>query len=355
MACDGSTLAASSHGGYFGDDQEGPGPLQVVLTATEVLNAGLKLAGYTERRVNKVKKQATNDRRFKDHFGCHQVVAAQLFEDLQTTKLKKARLDQNKVRIEEMLKALHFLKRYPKECQREADYDRSKKVLRDWAWYYIQKISHLMKEQVIFPNNCPDIWIMSVDGMHVRYAEPTHPILSQNRKYGSHKYKKAAMNFEFGLALDKSECVHCFGPFRGGETDLVTFKKRGLVDLVPAGKKIIGDGIYKSLACASAPNRLDHPAVAKFKRRARMRHEKYHAMLKEFECLDCVRFRHKKKKLQMCCHAVVVVTQYQMKLVSPLFDILADGSNEALAARELEIEAADRDAGFFEEDSDSDV
>jgi hypothetical protein len=51
-----------------------------VFTATEILNAGLKLAGYTEMRINEVKKQATNDHRFKHHFGCHQVVAAQLLK-----------------------------------------------------------------------------------------------------------------------------------------------------------------------------------------------------------------------------------------------------------------------------------
>jgi len=313
------------------DCEDDENDIGVIFTVDEILEAGLEEAGYTKKRITRVKKKETNEQRFKDHYGANPVVCAQILEDLQRTKNPAARVDPHKLRLKEFLRAVHFLKRYPTESEREADNDQSKKILRERGWYYVEKIRELKTEKIVFPIDCEDIWILSIDGVQSRTNEPTHPTKSRDSKASSIKFKRSGLNCEIGLALATSNCVWVNASFLAGEPDHVTFVQRGLLDRIPEGKKIIADGVYKGHACVTWPNRLDDPEVAKFKRRARMRHEKFNGMLKEFRCID-VRFRHGKEKFEACFEAVCVICQYQMENGSPLFDILADGSDEAIAA-----------------------
>ena len=101
------------------------------------------------------------------------------------------------------------------------------------------------------------------------------------------------------------------------------YLKKGLrKKLERPGKKGIADGGYRGFNnLLSTPNiRYDLPEVLKFKSRTRLRHERFNAMLKTFDCLDS-RFRHGKDKLCACVEAVAVVCQYKMEFGEPLYDI----------------------------------
>jgi hypothetical protein len=56
------------------------------LTPDEFLKLGLKLVGYTKRRIQRSKKRS-NVERFLGHFGSIPCVCASIWEDLQTTQL----------------------------------------------------------------------------------------------------------------------------------------------------------------------------------------------------------------------------------------------------------------------------
>jgi hypothetical protein len=43
------------------------------------------------------------------------------------------------------------------------------------------------------------VFIISVDGVHCRINEPKHPTLSRDKRYYSHKFNQAAVNYELGI------------------------------------------------------------------------------------------------------------------------------------------------------------
>jgi hypothetical protein len=96
----------------------------------------------------------------------------------------------------------------------------------------------------------------------------------------------------------------------------------GLLDKLKATKKrAICDKGYRGhpdYLCYA--NAYDSDEVKQFKRRARMRHEKFNGTLKTFDCLK-KQFRHGKDRLGNCVEAVAVIAQYMMELGEPLFNI----------------------------------
>jgi hypothetical protein len=64
----------------------------VILTADEILRKGLLLVGFDIRRQDKVSK-ASNLRHFRAHYGSNPVAYAQIWEDIQTTVIIEARID----------------------------------------------------------------------------------------------------------------------------------------------------------------------------------------------------------------------------------------------------------------------
>lgn len=299
----------------------------MVLTADEIMKHGLKLVKYTRRRIKRA-KTIRNIERFKGHFGSQPVVVAQIWEDLQTTQVVEARVPPVDLHLDHFLMAMHHLKRYPTELEREPLFDIDHHKGRDWVWFYVEKIQQLKKEKIVWPADDfgPDIWVLTVDGTHCMIQEPAHPIWSQDRMYFSHKYGKAGVNYELGIALYESKLIWMNGPFRAGESDNRIFKRYGLkAKLNATGKRGIGDGGYTGHPkLLSTPNYHDSEAVKLFKSRALKRHETFNGMTKNFDCLSG-RFRHNQDKFALCFEAVCVICQYQCELTDPLYDIIIEG------------------------------
>ena len=303
-------------------------PPKVILTPKEVLQRGLKLVRYSEGRIERVQHK-TNTRRFKDHFGCNQIVCAQVFEDLQTSDNPEARLDENKINIDYLLQALHFLYVYDIEYRREPIFDLSPKTMREWVWYYVEKVRALKDEKIIFPENVgTDIWILSVDSTDCPIEEIKHPTLSQNPELFSFKINGAGLRYECGIDLFRSAVIWINGPFKPGVyNDNQIFGQFGLKEkLGDIGKKALGDKIYNGYPDeCSTFNAVDSSVVSKFKARVQMRHEQFYGMVKEYKCMSTP-FRHKPDKIEkhcMCFEAVSVICQYRMEHGEPLFNLLA--------------------------------
>ena len=152
---------------------------------------GLKLV-YSQERIFRVWGNAvtskTNVQRFKDHYGVNPVIAAQVWRDLQTTTINRARL--RVLKLDNFLETLHFLFWYKREVEREATFDSSRKTIQKWALYYAMKIQALKETKIVLPTSEEfgnDVLVLSVDGTHCLWNEPSHPEFSQDKKALSHK------------------------------------------------------------------------------------------------------------------------------------------------------------------------
>ena len=244
-----------------------------IFTIEEVLNFGLTLIGYKQRKIERA-KDATNRTRFKSHYGASPTVAAIIYSDLQVTTIEDAFVPSSKRSLKFFLMALHHLKVYPTEIQREATFDISPSYGRQWVWYYVKKIQALKESRIVWPHDFgPSIWVITVDGIHCWVNEPTHAIWSQDRRYFSHKYNHAGLSYELGISLTGG-LVWMNGPFRAGWNDKKIFVEGGLRDrLVSIGKKAIADSGYVGYTNAvSTPNPHDDDEVKRFKSRATLRH-----------------------------------------------------------------------------------
>lgn len=311
-----------------GDDDD-DGGVTVILTADEILMHGLKYVGYTDRRIARVKTEKTNIDRFVGHFGSTPVVVATIWEDLQRTQVYLARVPPEHLSIDNLLMAMHFLKRYPTELEREAIFDVSASWGRDNAWYYLERVQALKAEKIIWPadNFGDDIWVLTVDGIHSWTSEPGHPEWSQDRTFYSHKHGKAGLDYELGISIATQHLVWMNGPFRAGLNDKAVFAQPGglKAKLRAMGKKGIGDNGYTGHhEQVSTPNSHDSKEVALFKSRALKRHEKFNGLIKNFGCFQG-RFHHNRARFKIAFEAVCVICQYQIESDKYLFDVLIDG------------------------------
>lgn len=146
--------------------------------------------------------------------------------------------------------------------------------------------------------------------------------MSMNPKYYSHKFKQSGLNYELGISVFENKLVWMKGPFKAGKPDINVFREKGLKDKIPVGKRAIADKGYRGeIGKTSTPNTHDQKDLAKFKSRARARHESFNGRrIKNCACLD-VRFRHGVKKHQTVFEAVCVIVQYQLENGSPLFEV----------------------------------
>jgi hypothetical protein len=258
------------------DDDDNHG-VTSILTPSELLKIGLNLVGFTRRRIRRA-KTTTNMKRFKSFFGSSPGVIAMIWEDLQKTRINEARVPPQDRKIKYFLMAMHHLKRYPTEIEREGMLNISAMWGRDWVWYFVEKVQALKGEKIVWPDDLGgENWVITVDGTHCWIQEPQHPTWSQDSRFYSHKYGKAGLNYELGILLSESKLVWMNGPFMAGGNDKSVLTKKGLKKKLEAiKKKGIGDaGYFGHQGVIACPNPHDDKKVAKFKSRDLKRHETF--------------------------------------------------------------------------------
>jgi hypothetical protein len=299
----------------------------VILTMGEFLEIGLKVF-FTEERIKTFRSYKSQVDNFKEYFGCTPLIAAKLWEDLQRTSIPEAKLDPDHLEPKHFLMALHHLQKYPTDKERVGPWNINRDEGRELVWYYLEKIQALKGEVIVWPDDeewSNDIWIVTVDGTHCWIEEPQHPDWSQDKKWYSHKYNKAGVNYELAIAIASSRLVWMNGPFRAAKGDNKVFRKNGLKKLLQRlKKKAIGDRGYNGHPNeVSTYNAHDRRGVRKFKSRALKRHENFNGMTKRFGCLKG-RFRHSVKRFATCFEAICVICQYQCEMEQPLYDVLIE-------------------------------
>jgi hypothetical protein len=120
------------------------------------------------------------------------------------------------------------------------------------------------------------------------------------------------------------------GPYPAGESDLRVFRKPdGIIDMIPPGKRLIGDNGYNGEeAKIATPNDHDALETLHFKNRVRARHETFNKRLKEFGALNR-KFRHLHfntddgnydlSKHQQVFESICILVQYNLQY-RPLFE-----------------------------------
>jgi len=305
-----------------------------IVTPEDMLKEGLLTVKYDEKQLQRCCDE-TNQGRFKDSFGVLPATICKIYEDLQnsnaedksTNPPRSMRLKGSKNNLKWFLRTIYYLRKYPTEN----DIERQLTVNKGWAstniWVIIEKIQYLKFKKITWPDDLggEDIWIVTVDGTHIWLYEPDHPLFSQDSDYYSHKFNKAGINYELGIAIASGKLIWLNGPFKAGKNDLQIFVGGGLRDrLKQLGKKAIGDGIYRgNQDTVSYGNSHDSRQVKLFKSRALKRHEDFNGMTKTFKILQGP-FRHGTIKIARAFEAVSVICQYKIERDEPLFDVLID-------------------------------
>jgi hypothetical protein len=172
------------------------------------------------------------------------------------------------------------------------------------------------------------IYTISLDGVHFQGMEVTHPFLSKDPSWYSHKGNGPGLAYLMALDIRESQIVYFSGAKKASTHDKRIFlEPNGLRDRMRVGKKGIGDKAFRGKegdgrVPISCPNSHNHPDVRKFQARGRARQETLFGRMKGSFQIMAQRFRFKDVDMhQIVFEAVVVLLQYQFDNGRPLFDV----------------------------------
>ena len=307
------------------------------MTTIEALEKGLLAKGYEQRQIDRVKMK-TNLSRFRSIYVGHPRVYADLFERLQTSGTLDCSILGIEKTVNYFFMAIYLLAEYPTEekAQTAFSFQVSDRTFRHHAWDIVEKIAALHSEIIAWPtwwgnpddpNGGETRFIITVDGTHCEIEEPTLDSFAEQRKYYSHKFHSAGLDYEVALSIFESKCVWIAGPYPAGKHDITIFRRRLKQKMINSRAvrgvqfRGIADRGYRGEAdLLSIPNSQDSKEVRDFKGRAMARQETFNARLKNFNCLED-RFRHGIEKHAISFYACAVIVQLQMENGFPLFQV----------------------------------
>jgi len=125
-----------------------------IYTPDQILRIGLSILGVSLHRQQRQSYRSKLDD-FCAHYGTDPVVLAQMWEDLQTTTNNEAHINatapdnrNSGANVKNFLRSLHFLMRYGTEGERKVASGNSKKTVRKWTWFFLNKVMALRQEKV---------------------------------------------------------------------------------------------------------------------------------------------------------------------------------------------------------------
>jgi len=260
-------------------------PSAVIFTEQAFLQIGLESARYDNWDQC---QNNTNTGRFKKQYGVTARTCADLWSMLRSQPVGdvcRLEIDAKPIHL---LVACRWLFTYDSEDRIGSFFGiKSQKTIAKWVRHYVCKIASLLpkKTGTLDENNKGLVFLMTIDGTHCPIWEP-RPWSKDN---SSHKFgKKPGVNYELGISLYEPKLIWLYGPTQPGKlTDLMVFQE-SLKFKLPAGTKVIGDGIFSAVSerdYISTKNDLDPRSLRQFKNRALARHETFNQRIKCFEVL----------------------------------------------------------------------
>jgi len=290
-----------------------------------VLGEGLKLAGLETDRQQRL-CLATRMELFRNNFGVDPQSCAAACQDIPVEDPC----------IFHFLLAVFWLKVCLTEGQMCTKFGRDNETMRNQIKFHVDAIASLksIKIKWIDLNDLPEIFVLSVDGVHFRINEPrTNP----SALWCSHKSNSAGQGYEIAILIWHNQVVWAEGPFQPAKHDKTQHEEPdGLQSKIPFGKLVVADRGYRGEnvegdeenedeeengqhRTLSIRNHCDSDEPKEFKRRVRARHENFNDRLKTFKILSD-RFRHGTDRHQGVFDAVCVLCQHDMENGHPLMD-----------------------------------
>ena len=121
-------------------------PVLYLVTPSEMLRAGLKLLGFTEKQYQNGRKRnhSANHDRCMSALGATPLVLCTIYEDLQKSTIVgdgfEVKLTGNDIKLDFFLIYFHFLRKYPTKLDRQFIFNYSDNHTRDQVWDILQKI-----------------------------------------------------------------------------------------------------------------------------------------------------------------------------------------------------------------------
>jgi hypothetical protein len=290
------------------------------LSVTAVLQMGLVVVGFNERQRQNCFEQLV--RWFITSFGSHPLVYAILWWEIRNI---------DEVRnLRHFFMCLNWFQCYGKEGELAGRYNCTDKTARKWCMYYATTIANLFDVKIVFPTEeemGDDIILGVLDGIHAASYEPrTHPEFPFDKGMKSHKFCRAGFAWEIVLDM-QGRPIWVNGPFKAGNNDTKIYNERGLKDMIPEGKFLLGDLGYQGAVGIITANPYETYEEKCFKRKHRARIEHYNGRLKSFAILNQT-FRHKGgdssgsrfEKQKIVMRAINVIVAIQLDSGFPLFD-----------------------------------
>ena len=150
---------------------------------------------------------------------------------------------------------------------------------------------------------------MTVDGTDFAIQEP-HPYRTNyNRKFYSHKFKRAGLRYEVAVCIATGDIVWFHGPFPASFPDLTIFQLR-LQTKLPLFEKVVADKGYRGSTSVITPDDSHDNRHREMMAQARGRHETVNRRFKQWQCLKQL-WRHDRHKHHLVFKAVLCVVQLE--------------------------------------------
>ena len=157
-------------------------------------------------------------------------------------------------------------------------------------WKWASRISSLENKVIFWPKildlESSEVNTISIDGVDKKtWERRDHPEFNIDRKNYSKKHAHGGLKYQIVLCAQRQQCVHIYGPVRGGMGDKEMLTNSKILDRLKDGKLGNVDRGYikyewkKKL---SWPNPHDSKEANNFKSRMRLRHETFNGRMAAF-------------------------------------------------------------------------
>ena len=265
---------------------------------------------------------------FKKHYGASPAVVATIWEDMCTTEIDGAKLNEKEKGakgLRNLLMVLYFLYTYPRNCANLATRfkvcDKLASGMSLWTW--VRRLAALSEKVIFWPGELGDPdgpnFVITVDCRDHKCNEKKHPHYNIDTSYASKKHgKHAGLKYEVAVANFLNRIVWFNGPFKCTRHDLTIFRLNGLKQKMLThcpGKCACVDLIYRSKqkeeAMLAHPNSTHPLPLKKFMSMARCRMEHVNGLMAEFKCLTH-EWDHTVEQHKLAFTCVATVLQYQI-------------------------------------------
>ena len=306
-------------------EQQLMGPRQVLRQGLMFLDIGVEKRKWThDKKLTK----------FKKNYGSHPLALAAQWYDLvhrlDDEELKMTTKEVNRG-FKMFLVAHFFLFNYTRNADQLGDrfsmcaeYCSGKHL-----WIWIERIAALAKHVIYWPNdlNDPDSekLALSIDGVDKKTWERPHAteFLPFDRRNYTQKHAHGGLKYQITLCAQRQQCVHIFGPVRGGMGDKEMLERSQVLERLGNGKLAVCDRGYIKDAFKTKvawPNPHDSKLANNLKSRIRLRHETFNGKMSVYATMNQT-WRHTDKQHGLAFRAIAVTIQYELDNgVSYLFD-----------------------------------